>query len=258
MKIASINLNGIRAAIKRGIRDWVDEHSPDIIAVQETKAHIHTLKPEEYSFQGYEAAFSSAEKKGYSGVGLYTKKPPSAIHHQCGLQWADDEGRYIAFEYPNFMVISLYLPSGTSGEHRQILKYEILEHFYENNLKDYLAMDKPVIICADWNIAHKVIDIKNAKANEKHSGFLPEERAWVDSVIELGYIDAFRQINTEPHQYSWWSYRGRARENNVGWRLDYQMVTPDLLNKIKKVDIFSTPIYSDHAPVLIEYELDYG
>lgn len=255
MKIASINLNGVRAAFRRGLQDWVSLHDPDIIAVQETKAQIHTLEPQEYLLPNYQSAFSSAEKKGYSGVGLYAKKEPLRIIDSCGLDWADEEGRYIAFEYPNFMVISLYMPSGTSGDHRQKLKYEMLDYFYEHHLKAYLKFDKPVIICGDINIAHKAIDIKNAKANEKNSGFLPEEREWMDSVLELGYIDAFRHRCKDEDHYTWWTYRGRARENNVGWRIDYQLTTPDVKDLIKHVEIFKDPVYSDHAPLLIEYEL---
>lgn len=258
MKIASVNLNGLRAAFRRGFKDWVLEHNPDIIAVQETKAHMHHLEPHEHELDGYYADFVSAEKKGYSGVGIYAKEKPLKIHTTCGLDWADQEGRYIAFEYPNFMVISLYLPSGTSGDIRQALKYEMLDHFYTHHLKAYLTLKKPVIICGDWNIAHTPLDIKNAKANEKNSGFLPEERAWLDSVLELGYIDAFRAYSKEPHQYTWWTYRGKARENNVGWRIDYQMITPDLQDTLKKAEIFPHPVYSDHAPLLIEYEITYA
>ena len=257
MKIVSMNLNGIRSAVSKDFKAWVTEHQPDIIAVQETKAQIAHLDPDIYTFPGYTSAFSCAEKKGYSGVGLYAKTPPTAIHHHLGLDWADNEGRFIAFEYPNFMVISLYLPSGSSGEHRQTLKYEIMSYLYQNQLKTYLAFGKPVIICGDWNIAHKVIDIKNAKANEKNSGFLPEERAWMDQVLNLGYLDAFREVCQEPHQYTWWSFRGKARDNNVGWRIDYQITTQDLKHKILDAKIFPSPKYSDHAPLMISYDLSF-
>lgn len=255
MKVVSLNLNGIRAAFKKDLRLWIEEHSPDIIAVQETKAQMQEIDPSIYTLQGYYMAFSSAEKKGYSGVGLYAKKPPLSTHHSCGLEWADQEGRFIAFEYEKLMVISLYLPSGSSGEHRQLLKYDMLDYFYTHCLQTYLTMGKPVIICGDWNIAHKTIDIKNAKANAKNSGFLPEERAWMDTVIDLGYIDAFREQCQEPDQYTWWSYRGKAREKNVGWRIDYQIVTPDLKDSIESVAIYPTPRYSDHAPLLINYSI---
>ena len=184
-------------------------------------------------------------------MGIYAKTQPNKIHKSIGLSWADQEGRYIAFEYDNLMVISLYLPSGSSGEHRQALKYEIMEYFYQNNLKHYLTLNKPIVICGDWNIAHKVIDIKNAKANEKNSGFLPEERAWMDNVLSLGYVDAFREVCKEPHQYTWWSFRGNARANNVGWRIDYQITTSDLKNKILSAEIFPSPKYSDHAPLML-------
>lgn len=251
MKVVSFNLNGIRSSIQKGFKEWVSEHSPDFIAVQETKAQIKMLDESQYQLPGYHHAFSCAEKKGYSGVGIYAKHPPEKIHTQLGLDWADNEGRYIAFEYPEYIVISLYMPSGSSGEHRQVLKYQMMAFFYEK-LKEYLTLDKPVIICGDWNIAHKIIDIKNAKANEKNSGFLPEERAWMDDVLNLGYIDAFRSVCTEKDQYTWWSFRGRARDNNVGWRIDYQITSPG----IQAVDakIYPTPKLSDHAPLVITYE----
>ncbi|MCP8352418.1 exodeoxyribonuclease III [Candidatus Synchoanobacter obligatus] len=254
MKVVSMNLNGIRSAVRKDFKAWVKEHDPDFIAVQETKAQINTLDPEIVQFDGYTSAFSCAEKKGYSGVGIYAKKAPLTIHRTTGLDWADREGRYIAFEYENFMIVSLYLPSGSSGDARQALKYQMLDHFYQHQLQEYLTLNKPVIICGDWNIAHKTIDIKNAKANEKNSGFLPEERAWLDQVLELGYLDAFREVCDLPHQYTWWSFRGKARENNVGWRIDYQITTPDLKDKILSSQIFPSPRYSDHAPLLVEYQ----
>lgn len=254
MIIASFNMNGIRSAMQKGFAGWVSQHQPDFICVQETKAQIDTLDPSIYTLDDYHCAFSSAEKKGYSGVGIYAKKEPNQIIGHCGLTWADQEGRYIAFEYDHLMVVSIYMPSGSSKEERQILKYEMMAHFYQTHLQEYLNLNKPVIICGDWNIAHKVIDIKNAKANEKNSGFLPEERAWLDDVVKLGYIDAFRSVCNEPNQYTWWSYRARAREKNVGWRIDYQMVTPDLKDKIKSSTIYPSPIYSDHAPFIVEYD----
>lgn len=255
MKIVSVNLNGIRSAVSKDFKAWVETYQPDIIAVQETKAQIKLLDPDIYTFPGYTADFSCAEKKGYSGVGLYAKKAPIKINHSLGLDWADKEGRYIAFEYENFICISLYLPSGSSGEHRQVLKYEIMKFFYNEHLKHYLTLGKPVIICGDWNIAHKPIDIKNARANEKNSGFLPEERAWMDDVLTLGYLDTFREVCQDSHHYTWWSFRGKARENNVGWRIDYQIATPDLSGKILDAQIFPSPKYSDHAPLMITYDL---
>ena len=236
--------------MQKGFADWVQTHQPDFIAVQETKAQIATLDEAQYSLPGYIADFSCAEKKGYSGVGIYAKQPPQTIHKTLGLSWADNEGRFIAFEYPNYMIISLYMPSGSSGEHRQTLKYEMMDYFFEK-LKYYLTLNKPVIICGDWNIAHKVIDIKNAKANEKNSGFLPQERAWMDDVLSLGYIDAFRSVCSDKDQYTWWSFRGRARDNNVGWRIDYQITTPDI--QAKSAEIFPIPKLSDHAPLVITY-----
>lgn len=255
LKVISLNLNGVRSAMRKDLKSWVSQADPDIIAVQETKAQIPSLSEDEYQLPGYFCAFSDAEKKGYSGVGIYAKVAPSSITKTCGLDWADAEGRYIAFEYPNVVIVSLYLPSGSSGEHRQALKYEMMDYYYNTLLQSYLQLDKPVIICGDWNIAHKEIDIKNAKSNVKNSGFLPEERAWMDTVLDLGYVDAFRAVCQEANQYTWWSFRGRARDNNVGWRIDYQIITPDLKEMIQHADIFPTPKLSDHAPLLITYQL---
>lgn len=255
MIVACFNMNGIRSAMQKGFADWMSQYQPDFLCVQETKAQIDALDPSIYCLDGYHCSFSSAEKKGYSGVGIYAKKEPSNIIHHCGLSWADQEGRYIAFEYDHLMIVSLYMPSGSSGDARQALKYEMMAHFYQTHLIQYLDLNKPVIICGDWNIAHKPIDIKNAKANQKNSGFLPEERAWLDEVLTLGYVDAFRTVCVDPEQYTWWSYRARAREKNVGWRIDYQITTPDLKDKIKSTHIFPTPIYSDHAPFIVEYNI---
>lgn len=255
MDVVSFNLNGIRSAMRKDFALWVDAHQPDFICVQETKAQIKSLDESIYTLPGYYSEFSCAEKKGYSGVGIYAKRKPKTIIKQCGLDWADQEGRYIAFEYDDIIIISLYLPSGSSGDERQVLKYEMLDHFYDNHLSKYILYDKPVIICGDWNIAHKPIDIKNAKANEKNSGFLPEEREWMDKVLDLGYLDAFREVCDESHQYTWWSFRGQARANNVGWRIDYHITTPHLKNKIVSAEIYPTPLYSDHAPLLIKYDM---
>ena len=256
LNVVSFNLNGIRSAMRKDWTHWVNQVNPDIIAVQETKAQTSHLKPEEYELPGYYCAFSDAEKKGYSGVGIYAKTPPLSISHRIGLDWADQEGRFIAFEYEHTIIVSIYLPSGSSGEHRQELKYQMLDYFYQQTLQSYLTIGKSVIICGDWNIAHKVIDIKNAKANEKNSGFLPEEREWMDQVLTLGYLDAFRVVCKEPDQYTWWSFRGRARDNNVGWRIDYQIITPDLAHAVTQAKIFPTPKLSDHAPLVITYEIN--
>lgn len=253
MRVISFNANGIRSAIKKGFYDWLSEQQADFVCIQETK-----LKTSEYQDlqsiipPGYYAQFEDAEKRGYSGVAIFAKREPLSIDRRLGLSESDNEGRYIQFNYENFSVVSVYMPSGTSGEERQGVKYKFLNHF-----QDYLKQqqDKRLIICGDWNIAHKTIDLKNWKGNQKNSGFLPQERAWLDMVFgDLGFIDAFRVKNQEAEQYSWWSARGQARAKNVGWRIDYQVVSPSLKEHIASVKIVSEPFFSDHAPVIIDYQ----
>ncbi|UTC24368.1 exodeoxyribonuclease III [Candidatus Comchoanobacter bicostacola] len=257
-KITTLNLNGIRSAQSKGLQDWVEKYDPDIICVQETKAQIEKLLPEQYTLPGYFHTFSCAEKPGYSGVGIYSKVKPKNTIHTCGLGWADREGRFILAEFAhiNTKVVSLYLPSGTSGAHRQDLKYEMMDYLYQNHLSDWIANNESVIICGDWNIAHTPMDIKRAKQNEKNSGYLPEERAWLSQVLKLGYIDTFRACNPDDEVYSWWSFRGQARKNNVGWRIDYQIATPALKDHIISSSIDKDPLLSDHGPIRNEYHID--
>lgn len=255
MKIISVNLNGIRSAERKGFFEWMQEQDADIVCVQEIRAQMKELKGEQFRPEGYYSYFVDAEKKGYSGVGIYTKVEPERVTKSLGWHVADNEARYIQLDYPDFSVVSLYLPSGTSGDERQTLKYEFLDNYLEI-LKQQKQQSREMIICGDWNIAHKKIDIKNWRGNQKNSGFLPEERAWLDTLFdEVGYVDAFRVLNQEEDQYTWWSNRGRAYENNVGWRIDYQVVTPGLKDKIKSVDIYKDQKFSDHAPLIVDYDL---
>lgn len=257
LSVMSANLNGIRSAARKGFFDWVAEKDVDIICIQETKAQEHQLDDEAFNLPGYFRSFFDAEKKGYSGVAIYSKKEPKKIVTGLGWPCADQEGRYIQFDYDNFSVASLYLPSGTSGDVRQQEKYDFMDH-YLVKLKKILKSKKPFIICGDWNIVHKEIDIKNWKSNQKNSGCLPEERAWLDTLFDdVGYVDAFRVVNQEPHQYTWWSNRGQAWANNVGWRIDYQVVTPDLANKVKSAEIYREQKFSDHAPLILEYDVKF-
>jgi exodeoxyribonuclease-3 len=260
MRIVSFNANGIRSAVRKGFFDWVNVNSPDIICVQETKIKSSECKDlSEISPPNYHVVYEDAEKRGYSGVAIFAKQQPQAVQNRLGFHESDHEGRFLQFDYPNFSVVSVYMPSGSSGEGRQDVKMVFLEQFYA-----YLAQqknaDKPVIICGDWNIAHQARDLKNWKTNQKTSGFLPEERSWMDTVFnDLAYVDAFRVINQEADQYSWWSMRTRAREKNVGWRIDYHVVSPELKDKIASVEIIKEPFFSDHAPVVIDYQgLDYA
>lgn len=256
MKIISFNANGIRAAAKNGFYEWLALQDADFVCLQETKAQVAQLIPEElYYPANYFCDFFDAEKKGYSGVAIFARKKPLKIVKGMGFDHCDKEGRYIQFDYPKLSVISLYLPSGTSGEGRQAVKYEFLADFAKHliNLKNE---GRELIICGDYNIAHKKEDLKNWRSNQKNSGFLPEERAWMDELFStLGFVDAFRLINQEEGYYTWWSYRNKtAWEGNVGWRIDYQVITPGLTDSVLNVAIARDKRWSDHAPLIIEYK----
>lgn len=256
MQIVSINLNGIRSAGRKGFFEWMKKQNADVVCVQEIRAQMKELKGELYYPENYYSYFVDAEKKGYSGVGIYTKVKPDNVVTEFGWDVADSEARYLQLDFGKLSIVSLYLPSGTSGDHRQTLKYEFLDR-YMKKLKANLKKDRDYIICGDWNIAHKKIDIKNWRGNQKNSGFLPEERAWMDQLFDqVGYVDAFRVINQEEGQYTWWSNRGQAYAKNVGWRIDYQVVTPNLKDKIQSVEIYKDEKFSDHAPLIIDYDLE--
>lgn len=258
MRVISFNANGIRAAARKGFYEWLQKQDADFVCIQETKAQIAQLQPESLYFpDGFYCDYFDAVKKGYSGVALYARYQPEKTVKGLGFSHCDEEGRYIQFDYPGLSVISLYLPSGTTGELRQTVKYDFLKRFQEH-LMQLKAEGKELIICGDYNIAHKKIDLKNWRGNQKNSGFLPEERAWMDMLFsEMGFIDAFRAINQQEDQYTWWSNRGRAWEKNVGWRLDYQVITPGLLSSVSHADIYKEERFSDHAPLLIEYRGDW-
>lgn len=255
MKVISFNANGIRASARNGFYEWLAMQDADFVCIQETKAQVGQLLPEElYYPRDYFCDYYDAQKKGYSGVAIYARQKPVRVIKGMGFDCCDTEGRYIQFDYPNLSVISLYLPSGTSGDGRQLVKYDFLAQFARHliNLKNE---GRELIICGDYNIAHKQIDLKNWRGNQKNSGFLPEERAWMDELFgTMGFIDAFRVHNQEEEQYTWWSYRSRAWEKNVGWRIDYQVVTPGLKEHIIDSRIFREARLSDHAPLLIEYK----
>lgn len=254
MRIITLNLNGIRSAVKKGFIPWMLEQNADVICLQETRAQEHQLTTAIHP-PGYHAYFCDAEKKGYSGVAIYCRHKPDKIITGLGWPTADKEGRYIQADFGDLSVASLYMPSGSSGEDRQAIKFDFLKH-YKKILQHQHSQQRNYIICGDWNIAHKQIDLKNWRANQKNSGFLPEERAWLDEVFgPLGFIDAFRQVNQLPDQYTWWSNRGQAWVKNVGWRIDYQVVTPGLKDKIKSAHIYKEQRFSDHAPLIMDYDL---
>ena len=255
MRLISANLNGIRAAESKGFFKWLKSQEADVVCLQETRIQPEQLSDIMLEPDGLKSAFEFAVKRGYSGVRLYFKKKPDRIQKGIGWTEMDTEGRFIQADFGKLSIVSLYLPSGSSGYIRQNFKFKVLE-FFERWLVDAKRSAREVIICGDWNLAHKEIDLKNWKYNQKNSGFLPEERAWMTKLFtEYGYVDVFRKLNPNPGQYTWWSNRGRAREKNVGWRLDYQVVTPKLKDKVVSAEIYTEERFSDHAPVTIEYDL---
>ena len=254
MKIISANTNGIRAAAKKGFFDWIKKTKPDVVCIQETKAQNHQLTDELFHPKGYTCTYHDAEKKGYSGVAIYSKVKPKKIIEGIGWHDIDMEGRYIEYQFEKLSVISLYMHSGSAKEERQNIKIDFMERFMAYLLK-LRRKRREFIICGDWNIAHKKIDIKNWRGNQKNSGFLPEERAWMDKLFgEAGFVDAFRVVNKEEEQYTWWSNRGQAWANNTGWRIDYQVITPKLEATVKKASVYKDERFSDHSPLIIDYD----
>lgn len=254
MQIITLNLNGVRAAAKKGFFEWLAVQSADIVCVQELKAQLPDLSGDMLSPDSYHGYFHCAAQKGYSGVGIYCRKQPDNVIEGVGIPEIDAEGRFIQADFGNLSIISLYLPSGSSGEHRQVAKFFFMEKFFPV-LKTLMASGREIILCGDWNIAHKEIDLKNWRSNQKNSGFLPEERAWLTNVLDdIGFVDVFRQLNPEPDQYTWWSNRGQAWAKNVGWRIDYQLATPAIAQKARSASIFKTERFSDHAPLIIDYD----
>ena len=255
MRIISVNVNGIRAAHRKNFFTWLQKQDADIVCIQETKAQVDQLTDEIIKPKGYFSYFNSAVKKGYSGVAIYSQIEPDKIIGKIGWKDADIEGRFIQANFGQLSVISLYLPSGSSSEERQAIKFDYLERLAPV-LKKMRRQKREYIICGDWNIAHKKIDIKNWKGNQKNSGFLPEEREWMSSLFDdIGMVDAFRVVNQQEEQYTWWSNRGQAWAKNVGWRIDYQVVTPGLKNKIKTASIYKDERFSDHAPLIVDYSI---
>ena len=248
MRIFSWNVNGLRAVVKKGFFDWLESEGPDVVCLQEIKARTEDLDEKILNPKGYHAFWNPAERKGYSGVAIFTKKKPVAVHLGLGIERFDCEGRVLRIEFKDFDLFSVYFPNGTSGEERLQYKMEFYDAFLDH-CEDLRGQGRELVITGDVNTAHKPIDLKNPKANQKNSGFLPKERAWVDKFIEHGYVDSFRAFNEDPDQYTWWSYRFNVRAKNVGWRIDYFFVTEGLMKKVK--DSFITPevMGSDHCPI---------
>lgn len=256
MRIISINTNGIRSAAKKGFFDWLATTDADYVCIQETKAQPEDLDGDAlFAPAGLHAHFRSAQKKGYSGVAIYARKKPDAVLDTLGAPEFDDEGRYLEVRRGKLSVVSLYLPSGSAGPERQASKDRFLE-FFLPKLREWKASGRDYVICGDWNIAHTKLDIKNWRSNQKNSGFLPHERAWMDTLLgEAGFVDAYRAKHPtlEGEAYTWWSNRGNAYANNVGWRIDYQIVTPAMAAKVQAAEVYKGQKFSDHAPLVIDY-----
>ena len=252
-RIITYNVNGIRAAVGKGLMEWIESAAPDILCLQETKAQPDQIPVMEFEMAGYKTYAYSAKKKGYSGVAILTKKEPDHIEYGMGIENYDDEGRFLRADYGDISVVSVYHPSGSSGDERQDFKMIWLSDF-QNYVEELKKTRPKLIISGDYNICHKPIDIHDPIGNKNSSGFLPEEREWMSSFLGAGFIDSFRLLNQEPHQYTWWSFRANARANNKGWRIDYNMVTENLKDKIKRVAILPQAKHSDHCPVLLEMD----
>jgi exodeoxyribonuclease-3 len=253
VRIISINLNGIRSATSKGFIDWLALQDADVICLQELKAQAADMTEQMLMPHGYHGYFHYAQKKGYSGVGIYTREKPEQVIVGLGIEEFDAEGRYICADFADYSVVSLYLPSGSSGEERQQVKLNFMAAFLPH-LQELRASGREVIVCGDWNIAHKEIDLKNWRGNKKNSGFLPEERNWLTQLFdEVGFVDVFRVVHPELEAYTWWSNRGQAWAKNVGWRIDYQIATPGIAQRAKSASIYKEQRFSDHAPLTIDY-----
>lgn len=249
LELYSWNVNGVRAALRKGFLDWLNETRPDVLCIQETKAHPEQLDAELVRPEGYHAYWSSAERKGYSGVALFSKQEPTSVELGLGIEEYDIEGRTIVADYDDFVLIAAYFPNGGRDLSRVPFKMAYKKAFldYCNRLRD---AGRSVVFCGDVNTAHQEIDLARPKQNEKSTGFLPEERAWIDEVVSQGYVDTFRSLHPDAEDaYSWWAYWGKARERNVGWRIDYFFVTPDLQERIWAAEIHADVMGSDHCPV---------
>ena len=254
-RIITANVNGIRSAVAKGFLPWMLKQEADIVCVQEIKAQAADMSLEMSQPGPYQGYFHYAEKKGYSGVGIYARRPPDRVIMGLGQAAIDAEGRYIELVFGGLSVVSVYLPSGSSGPERQAAKFVFMEHFFDK-LSELTRCGRDVVLCGDWNIAHHEIDLKNWRGNRKNSGFLPEERAWLSRVLdELAWVDVYRALHPTGEDYTWWSNRGQAYAKNVGWRIDYQIATPALAARAQGVAIYKAERFSDHAPLIIDYDL---
>lgn len=252
-KIITYNVNGIRSALSKGFADWLKSSKPDVVCLQEIKASPDQIDLSVFENQGYISYWYPAEKKGYSGVAILTKLKPDNVEYGCGIDIYDKEGRVLRADYGDVSVMSVYMPSGSSGDERQAFKMKWLDDF-NNYIATLKKKKNKLIISGDYNICHKPIDIHNPISNARSSGFLPEEREWIDTFMKSGFIDSFRFYNPEPHQYTWWSFRANSRAKNLGWRIDYNLVSNTLEGKLKRAVIMPEAKHSDHCPVLLEID----
>ncbi len=253
MKVITYNVNGIRSAIEKGLITWLMRERPDVLCIQETKAQPDQIPQWEFEELGYHCHWFSAEKKGYSSVGLLSLKKPDAVFTGIGIDRYDAEGRLICADFGDVTVASIYHPSGTTGDERQAFKMEWLEDFYDY-AQNLLESRPNLILSGDYNICHRPIDIHDPVRNANSSGFLPEEREWMEEFLNSGFTDAFRYFNKSPHNYTWWSYRAGARKRNLGWRIDYNMVSNPLKSRLLNAGILSEVVHSDHCPTFVEVE----
>jgi len=254
VRIITLNLNGIRSAVNKGFLEWMSAQDADAICVQEIKAQDRDLVEAIRNPDGYRGYFHCADRPGYSGVGIYCRKKPDRVIEGLGIPDIDAEGRYLEAQFGNLSIVSVYVPSGSSSAERLAIKFSFMERFIAQ-LHRLAQSGREVILCGDWNVAHKEIDLRNWRSNQKNSGFLPEEREWFSGVLDkLGYVDVFRRLNQEPEQYTWWSNRGQAWAKNVGWRIDYQLATPGIAAKARRAAIYKAQRFSDHAPLIIDYD----
>ena len=255
MRIITANVNGIRSAASKGFFDWYKRQKADVLCLQEIKAQVDQLSDKVFRPSGYHAYFNSAEKKGYSGVAIYAKREPDEVIEKLGWHEFDSEGRYLEARFGKLSVVSMYLPSGSSKEERQVFKYKVMDWMLPT-LHKWRDSGRHYVLCGDWNIAHHPIDLKNWRSNQKNSGFLPEERAWLTALFgEHRWVDAFRTLKPNAAEYTWWSQRGQARAKDVGWRIDYHVVTPSLTPALRKTSIYRDKHFSDHAPLTVDYDL---
>jgi exodeoxyribonuclease-3 len=254
LRIITVNLNGIRSALAKGFPQWLAQQNADVVCIQEVKAQEADLADLALIPEGFHGHYHCAAKKGYSGVALYSRVKPTAVGCGFGVEEFDAEGRFLRADFDKVTVISVYFPSGSSSPERQEAKFRFLDHFFPL-LKQLRASGREIVLCGDVNIAHREIDLKNWRSNQKNSGFLPEERAWLSQVLdELGWIDVFRRLDSRADQYTWWSNRGQAWAKNVGWRIDYQIATPGIAAAARSASIYKDTRFSDHAPLIIDYE----